>query len=500
MANRSACDDTFTTTINGERRRDVMLVIFVHGWSVTDTSTYGRLPEALSAQAEAFGLQIEIKQIWLGRYISFHDDVSMADVARALDRALRDQIADNTGEIRTFSCITHSTGGPVVREWLERFYGAARLSQSPLRHLVMLAPANHGSALAALGKRRVGRIKAWFAGVEPGQRILDWLSLGSQRQIELAHAYLDYRPAESGFFPFVLTGQTIDRKMYDFLNSYLVEAGSDGVVRVAGANLNYSMIKLVETEQVETVAHGPHDIEARLLDVEGSVQRPSPVPLGVIPGASHSGKNKGIMRSVLSPQSQNKPQVAEILKCLTVADADGFADRMAALNQLTLKSQDRKHRYVMLVFIVLDDQGDPIKDYDLFLLGGDGNSPDKLSKGFFVDRQQNRAHPNHLVYYVDYDVVTKNQLTGFRLIARPSEGFAFYHAVEYHSDNVNINALLRPNETFYVEIRLHRCVDKNVFRFDNANHPKLSTSGVIIKSETRQSFKDEKPSGEEVDG
>jgi hypothetical protein len=476
-----------------------MIIVFVHGWSVTDTSTYGRLPEALVAQGLDHNLQIEIKHIWLGRYISFHDEVSMADVARAFDRALRDQLPGDAGGIEDFSCITHSTGGPVVREWLERFYGSARLAQSPLRHLVMLAPANHGSSLAALGKERVGRIKAWFSGIEPGQRILDWLSLGSRQQMALAQSYLAYQSAQNGFFPFVLTGQAIDRKMYDFLNSYLVEAGSDGVVRVAGASLSYTMIKLVETETVETVGHGPDEMAVRLLEINGKLQRPAAVPLGVIAGASHSGKKMGIMGSVLSANS-SKPQVAEILKCLMVDSENSYADRAKALADVTAQTQARKHRYAMIVFSVTDDQNDPVNDFDLFLLGGDGKNPDDLSKGFFVDRQQNAANRNHLVYYVDYDVITRNQLTGFRVIARPSEGFAFYHAVEYHSDGVSLNTLLKPNETFYIRVQLHRCVDKNVFRFDKASDPKLRQAGVIFKTDTRHSFKDEKPSGEEVDG
>lgn len=475
-----------------------MILVFVHGWSVTDTSTYGRLPEALVAQGLDHNLQIEIKHIWLGRYISFHDEVSMADVARTFDRALRDKLPNAEGGIEDFSCITHSTGGPVVREWLERFYGSAMLKQSPLRHLVMLAPANHGSALAALGKKKVGRIKAWFSGVEPGQRILDWLSLGSRQQIKLAQAYLSYRPAARGFFPFVLTGQAIDKKMYDFLNSYLVEAGSDGVIRVAGANLNYTMIKLVETATVETIDHGPDEMEVRLLKVEGLLRRPDPAPLGVIPQASHSGKRLGIMRSVLSANS-SKPQVAEILKCLTVDSENSYAERAKALTKLTEKTQGRKHRYVMLVFIVTDDQNDPVNDFDLFLLGGDGKNPGKLTKGFFVDRQQNAANPNHLVYYVDYDVITKNQLTGFRILARPSEGFAFYHAVQYQSDGVSINDTLKPNETFYVKIQLRRCVDKYVFQFDNASDPKLHQVDVFFKADTRSPFKNTEPSGEEID-
>jgi len=156
-----------------------MIVVFVHGWGVTDTESYGLLPEALAAQAGGYGLEIAIEHIWLGRYINFHDEVSVADVARAFHRALHDQIPDGEG-IAAFSCITHSTGGPVVREWLQRFYGAERLGQAPLRHLAMLAPANHGSALAALGKAKVGRLKAWFGGVEPGQRAMDWHCLGSR--------------------------------------------------------------------------------------------------------------------------------------------------------------------------------------------------------------------------------------------------------------------------------------------------------------------------------
>ncbi len=228
------------------------------------------------------------------------------------------------------------------------------------------------------------------------------------------------------------------------------------------------------------------------------MRRPTPAPLGVIPGASHSGNKKGIMASVLSPASKTKPQLAEIFKCLQVDTPEEYTEREKALRELTEQVQTRKHRYVMLVFVVKDDQGDAVKDYDLFLLGGKDYHPDKLSKGFFVDRQQNAAHPNHLVYYIDYDVITKNQLTGFRVIARPTEGLSFYHCVEYRSDNMHIDNALKPNETFYVEIQLKRCVDKNVFRFDNAEDPKLQQQGLILKSYTRHSFKDIKPSDKEI--
>ena len=145
-----------------------MNLIFVHGWGTTNTDTYGGLPEALVASAGAYNLDLTIQHINLGNYVSFHDEVTLDDIARALDQALRDLPGNEQG-IQPFSCITHSTGGPVVRHWVNYHYGPKRLDQLPLRHLVMLAPANHGSTLAVLGKQRVGRLKAWFSGIEPGQ-------------------------------------------------------------------------------------------------------------------------------------------------------------------------------------------------------------------------------------------------------------------------------------------------------------------------------------------
>ena len=85
-----------------------MRLIFVHGWSVKNTDTYGELPEALSAVASIYGLALEVQHLYLGKYVSFHDEVTLDDIARALNRALRD-LPGNDGEIGEFSCITHGS-------------------------------------------------------------------------------------------------------------------------------------------------------------------------------------------------------------------------------------------------------------------------------------------------------------------------------------------------------------------------------------------------------
>ncbi len=46
------------------------------------------------------------------------------------------------------------------------------------------------------------------------------------------------------------------------------------------------------------------------------------------------------------------------------------------------------------------------------------------------------------------------------------KGFSYYVAAEFHSDGIAANEIMIPNQTTYVDIKLHRFVDKNVFRFD----------------------------------
>lgn len=460
-----------------------MKLVFVHGWSVTNTSTYAGLPAALAKACAETGFDLSIEHIHLGRYISFNDAVTLDDISRAFDRALRDLPHNDSDTLGEFSCVTHSTGGPVVRNWVDRFYGAGKLSTLPLKHLVMLAPANHGSTLAKLGKARVGRIKAWFAGVEPGQRVLDWLQLGSDGQWVVNEHHLDYACAANGFFPFVLTGQGIDRAFYDFLNNYLVESGSDGVVRVAGANATYRYLRLAQDTQT-VVRNRPLTHELR---VSGGVRMPEPVPLGVYASFSHSGKKMGIMGSV-EPEDSDHIVVQDLLRCLRVETAGEYATRRSQLADFTAQQQAGEDTYAMLVFSVRDDAGNQIgkDDYDLFLLAGNRYRPDDLPKGFFKDKQMNDTS-GRLVYYVNASRMRdiKDGKLGIRVVARPTDGFSYYRAGEFRGDGIAVHDMVVPNQTTYIDIELHRFLDTNIFRFGSA------TEGPI-------NFKSTRPSGDEV--
>src|SRR5690606_15531043 len=222
-----------------------MIVVLVHGWSVRNTDTYGELPARLRREARRDpALGLDVRNLWLSKYISFHNEVHLEDISRAFEAALRRELGDALGT-RPVAIVTHSTGGPVVRDWMQRFY-IDRGGPAPASHLVMLAPANFASALAQLGRSRLSRLKTWFEGVEPGLGVLDWLELGSPENLALNLAWLRTAPrlARQGVYSFVLTGASIDHRLYDFLNSYTGELDSDGVVRVAGANLDFRHVVL----------------------------------------------------------------------------------------------------------------------------------------------------------------------------------------------------------------------------------------------------------------
>ncbi|QMT61627.1 phospholipase PlaB [Legionella sp. PC997] len=474
-----------------------MIVIFVHGWSATNTDSYGELPQWLESQSKNQTLNIRVGNIYLGRYISFDDSITVDDIARAFDQALRDEIADKLGDGERFACITHSTGGPIVRKWMDLYF-KNNLEKCPLSHLIMLAPSNHGSALAQLGKSRLGRIKSFFEGVEPGQQVLDWLELGSDMSWQLNESWLDYECTAHGIYSFVLTGQKIDRQLYDALNSYTGEAGSDGIVRVAATNMNYSLLKLHQEGN-----NGENLVVSKMI-------RSKPMAFGVLPRLAHSGKNMGIIRSVTLANAATHPTAIWVLRCLQVKNTAAYNAIAIELDKLTKETQNNEHiemvstlifkreyitnRYSMIVFRLIDDRGNHLADYDLFLTAGPKYSEQALPQGFFVDRQRNLNNRGKLTYFLDYDIMEAGINTpqmqghlGFRIRAYPessAQALAYYKVLDFHSSLADMNQIIHPNETVMVEIMLQRRVDKAVFRITNNLTP-AKISG--------------KPTGEKVD-
>ncbi len=104
-----------------------------------------------------------------------------------------------------------------------------------------------------------------------------------------------------------------------------------------------------------------------------------------------------------------------------------------------------------------------------------------------MDRQKNRKNNCQLTYYLDNTMMSQipDGKIGFRVIARPKEGFAYYTPGEYRSGNIPVTELIKDNETLLLDIELTRHVDVNTFRIDPLEND-------------RNSFKNEKPALKDV--
>jgi hypothetical protein len=463
-------------------------LVFVHGWSVTNTSTYGLLPQQLQQQAAAAGLALTLADLWLSEYVSFDDAVTMPDLVRAFDHALRDlHLLD-----ASFACITHSTGGPVVREWLRAQRDKpATYSTIKLSHLVMLAPANFGSALAQLGKGLLGRLKAWFGGVEPGQRILDWLELGSAESLSLNLDYIHSDdPVKRGQFLFVLTGDRPDRQLYDHLNSYTGEDGSDGVVRIAAANLNAHHAVL----SPQANSAGGIDMLALTLS------RGPRCAFKLIAGAAHSGDERGIMASA-APAT-----VQAILRCLGVRGADdyeGLCDAFERENaardadKVELEPAGpfapRVHIHdprSLLIVRLADEAGEPLTGAGFLFTAGVQASPDLLPGGFLLDRQANSRQRTTISLFLDHSLLAgddrvadpRNSRKTLRAAVASHRPYGasvqpvdlaglVHHALARSAAGDDLFAMLGPHQSTVLDVVLPRKIHEGVFRLTQTLTP-----------------------------
>jgi hypothetical protein len=463
-------------------------LVFVHGWSVTNTSTYGQLPQQLQQQAAAAGLALTLADIWLSEYVSFDDAVTMPDLVRAFDHALRDlHLLD-----ASFACITHSTGGPVVREWLRAQRDKpATHSTIKLSHLVMLAPANFGSALAQLGKGLLGRLKAWFGGVEPGQRILDWLELGSAESLSLNLDYIHSDdPVKRGQFLFVLTGDRPDRKLYDHLNSYTGEDGSDGVVRIAAANLNAHHAVL------SPQANARGDTDTLTLNLNRSPR----CAFKLIADAAHSGDERGIMASA-APAT-----VQAILRCLQVRSVDDYESLCDAFErENAARDADkvelepagpfspRVHIHdprSLLIVRLTDEAGEPLTGAGFLFTAGAQASPDLLPAGFLLDRQANSKQRTTISLFLDHSLLAGDDRVAdprnSRKTLRPAVashrpygasvqpvdlGGLVHHALARSAAGDDLFAMLGPHQTTVLDVVLPRKIHEGVFRLTQTLTP-----------------------------
>src|SRR5450759_2383534 len=218
-------------------------LVLIHGYSATGKD-FENLKQALVSRG------IDSKDINIANYISLNNEVTIKDIAEALDRAFRAHplLHDET---QAFDAIVHSTGMLVLRAWLANAGAPATNSRlQRLKHLIGLAPATWGSPQAHKGRTWLGAMVKGNRHLGPdflnaGDRVLEGLELGGKFTWDLAH--LDLLGAEpfydkGGSSPYVAV--FIGNTPYDGLASLANDPGTDGTVRWAGCSLNARKITI----------------------------------------------------------------------------------------------------------------------------------------------------------------------------------------------------------------------------------------------------------------
>lgn len=349
-------------------------VLLLHGWSDTSESF-----EALAQRLRDAGRTPV--PVWLGDYVSMDDDVTLADVAQRMEAVLQGLVAQGA-LTPPFDAVVHSTGGLVARLWLARFdrFRDTRWMQ----RLVMLAPANHGSRLAATGKSMIGRLTKglgnWF---QTGTQVLGALELGSPFQWELVLQDVLHSPelgpagpacyGVEGCLPFVLTGI---RGYQGALRGLLNEAGADGVVRAAAANLSASGATL-DFSVSETA---PQFTPWARRDALG------PYALALLDDEDHSSV-------VHTPAQRTVGLVLQALECPRTVGA--YEALRAAWRRDTWSEEAAQppHAYLQLNTFVVDDRGAPVSDHFLEFFGPDPATQEQ-AMAFFHAEVLSHVHRN----------------------------------------------------------------------------------------------------------
>ncbi|GFK94510.1 hypothetical protein NNJEOMEG_02356 [Fundidesulfovibrio magnetotacticus] len=459
-------------------------VIILHGWSDSSKSF-----KALAKFLDEHGFTPHA--VHLGDYISMDDEVRVEDVSRRMRDVIRQRQDEGTIDA-SFDMIVHSTGGLVARQWIADLAGLGL--PCPLKRLVMLAPANFGSALAVKGKSLLGRILKgggnWF---QTGKAMLDALELASPYQWKLASQDL-FVPAgksdapspygDEGVWPFVVVGS---HPYSDLLRKIVNENGSDGTVRVCAANLNARGMTIDFSSDPENPEVTPWTLRNPELRM----------PLAVLLDRDHGSITRPDTKGVNAGDPNLLGElILQALRCGDLNEYSAIGQQWDAITEGTGRLAGDKnsnkdsrafyHQYFQVVVRAVDDQGNDIEDFFLEFGGADKN--DRLTGIFHTEVLEkvspNQTNPALRCLYVDrndlfelyYDQIkdpTNKVLTLTVSAAPPGPNVAYLNQgqgrIKVHSEHVDVRDNLgelrmRRNTTHFLKLVIPRTPKDDVFK------------------------------------
>jgi hypothetical protein len=338
-------------------------IIVIHGWS-DESSSFEDLSHRLKDDIDR-----DIQDLWLGDYVSMDDDVKLADVAIAMQRAWK--FHELPTDPNSVDVIIHSTGGLVVRLWMHMYYSSEG-NRPPVQNLVMLAPANFGSPLAHTGRSIMGRV---FKGrnsekrFQTGAHILKGLEMASPFTWNLA-MFDRFEPSnpfsEGGVVCTVIVGNRGYRGIQGIVN----KPGSDGTVYVSTANLNCARVDIEvnpETGELTSdgIKHSYGNVAFRLLDNydHGTITEARDEPI------------EAIIRSLEVEMGESFDAWCE----------DCALETRAVMEKYEGLHERDQHGYQNTVFRVIDNQDAFVDDYLIEFYGNFDNDEDRWAERFNRD-------------------------------------------------------------------------------------------------------------------
>jgi len=368
-------------------------IILIHGWSA-DSDDIASFRAYLKRNPNQ-----QVYDIFVGDYLSMQDEVTLFDLGSAMIEAFkRENIPTRKHSV---DVVVHSTGALVVREFLRQFCrnqnGKLNASKTPIKHLLMLAPANFGSPLASKGRSILGRIFKgwkWDGFLETGTEVLKALDLSSPYSWSLAEDDL-FNPDFPIFRPEnVMATVLVGTNKFPKLKGSLHEDGSDGTVRVATANLNAKKFSL-EIKAPDSM---------RLKENTGTYGKIASAVLN---------RDHGSIKGPDGPQSEEWERLVKNALSITPRRYGDHVRDCAEVTSATFQSlqeehgtdEDRFHEFMHLATRVRDQYGEPINDYFIEFYQEDGDDDDRVLERIHRDILKKakvyQPAPNHRSFLFD---------------------------------------------------------------------------------------------------
>jgi len=485
-------------------------ILLIHGYSAESSGTsasdiesiYGSLPRALR---QIYGAK-NVLELDVSRYLSLNDGVTIDDISRAMHHCLREDFPHLLQ--KRFHVIVHSTGALVIRNWIRLF----SKRPSPVQTIIYLAGANFGSGWAHIGR---GQLAKWGRqvfqhGADRGLKVLDALELGSSSAIEL-HLHFTRRghmmSKEFETNECVITGSQADVSWFPIPVRYAKEDGSDGVVRVSAANLNFNYVrfgpsaaahdftwKQATTELRKHLARrGGRDefYEIKESSRPGSAGRPI-IPLAIPYGCAHSGKEMGVVdgegrssqvleliRMALSarpPQWENLVNEFEAITNATYARV--LKDQKPAwFTKWIQEPRTQYDKHAQIIFRIRDQNQHPVLNYDVFFDSVQGRRDPSAPIGkLFEDSHRNDVSPHTIAFYVRTDRFDKERQEWVAQVPAVDGCYLEVSAIEPATQEViylpmrveftkqELIGWLQPHRTTIIDVELLRLPSPEVFR------------------------------------